>query len=190
MVGVVGRVGIVDIKGSRKDIAYSVWKNIIYRCYDSKTQAKTPTYIGCTVCDEWLNYSNFKKWFEDNYVEGYQIDKDILSVNTKKYSPDTCCMVPFEINYLLCNAANIRGEYPIGVGFHKASGKYRAYLSVKNRQVSLGYFDSIEHASKAYFIAKARNIEDTANRSFACGRINNACYLGLLRIANEMKGDI
>jgi hypothetical protein len=36
----------------------------------------------------------------------------------------------------------------MGVNWHKASQKWRAYVSVNGRQISLGYYDSI-HAAKA-----------------------------------------
>lgn len=59
-----------------------------------------PTYEGCTVCDEWLYFSNFKKWFDENYIEGFQLDKDIIIRGNKVYSPQTCCFVPKEINII------------------------------------------------------------------------------------------
>lgn len=149
--------------------------------------SKNPTYSGVTVCEEWKTYSNFKKWYEARYFEGCQLDKDILSEESKEYGPDTCCLVPFEINYILCDAGKIRGEFPIGVGFHKASKKFRAYISINNQHISLGYFDSAENASSAYFLAKSKNIEDVANRVFGEDRISKIVYHGLLRIARKLK---
>lgn len=37
-----------------------------------------------------------------------------------------------------------------GVSLHKASGKWRAYIKFKGKQISLGYFYSQEEADKAY----------------------------------------
>lgn len=34
----------------------------------------------------------------------------------------------------------------MGVGFHKATGKYRAYLKHHGRQISLGYYDTFDEA--------------------------------------------
>lgn len=80
--------------------SYELWHNMLLRCYYEKNESngKHRTYNDVTVCDEWHNYSNFHKWFEDNYIEGYQLDKDMLSGETKIYSPDTCCFISREAN--------------------------------------------------------------------------------------------
>src|SRR5690554_2242867 len=55
-----------------KDLkAYRLWKSILQRCYSKKSIAKFPTYRGCKVCDEWIYFQNFAKWFYENYIEGY-----------------------------------------------------------------------------------------------------------------------
>ena len=33
---------------------------MLVRCYNAKFHERQPQYKGCTVCEEWLNYSNFK----------------------------------------------------------------------------------------------------------------------------------
>jgi hypothetical protein len=43
---------------------YLKWRNMLKRCYDPKTQANSPSYIGVTVCKEWHKFSNFKIWME------------------------------------------------------------------------------------------------------------------------------
>ena len=48
----------------------------------------------CSVCEEWKHFSNFKKWFDENYIEGFDIDKDILIKGNKVYSPEACSFVP------------------------------------------------------------------------------------------------
>lgn len=79
------------IKENKK--AYCVWKDMISRCYSVNYKIKHDNnYSSVTVCEEWFNFSNFYKWFEINYIDGYQLDKDLLnndSVN-KIYSPETC----------------------------------------------------------------------------------------------------
>jgi hypothetical protein len=37
-----------------------------------------------------------------------------------------------------------------GVSFNRTTGRYRAYIYVKGRQVVLGHFDTVEAASEAY----------------------------------------
>lgn len=98
-----------------KTNAYVVWCDMLRRCYSEKYHKKKPTYKGCSVCDEWLLFSNFKRWFDENYIDGYCLDKDIIVKGNKVYSPDTCCFVPKCINSLLTNRKMHRGLEPIGV---------------------------------------------------------------------------
>ena len=58
--------------------AYQVWQHMLERCYNSKFKEKRPSYVGVTCCEEWLLFTNFDKWFKDNYIKGYQLDKDLL----------------------------------------------------------------------------------------------------------------
>ena len=58
--------------------AYSTWASMLNRCYNPKYKEKHPTYVGVTCCEEWLLFTNFDKWFKDNYIKGYQLDKDLL----------------------------------------------------------------------------------------------------------------
>ena len=66
--------------------AFCFWTGMLERCYSQKLKQKHPTYIGCTCCSEWKYYSNFKKWFNENYYEfenckyEMNLDKDILSI--------------------------------------------------------------------------------------------------------------
>lgn len=57
-----------------------------------------------------------KKWFNQHYVEGFEIDKDLLSNKNKKlYSPETCVFLPREINRFLCKTTNKKSQLPLGV---------------------------------------------------------------------------
>lgn len=94
---------------------YRVWYNMIQRCYDAKFHIKHPTYRGCTVCDEWLNFQNFAKWFSANYVEGLHLDKDIKVKGNKLYSPNTCLFVSQTDNSIEANAENFSFISPSGV---------------------------------------------------------------------------
>lgn len=38
---------------------------------------------------------------------------------------------------------------PIGVGFHKATNKYRAYINKGDKQISLGYYKNLDDAIRA-----------------------------------------
>lgn len=68
------------------------WKAMIERCYDTKNiNYKTYGAKGVYICDSWRYFSNFERWYDENYIEGYQIDKDILGKGY--YGPDACIFV-------------------------------------------------------------------------------------------------
>jgi len=72
---------------------YSTWKSILQRCYCKDKLKLNPTYLGCTVCDEWHNFQNFAEWYKNNYIDGHHIDKDIKVEGNRIYSPSTCLFV-------------------------------------------------------------------------------------------------
>lgn len=36
-----------------------------------------PNYSTITICNEWYTFSNYLKWFCENMVEGWDLDKDL-----------------------------------------------------------------------------------------------------------------
>ena len=133
-----------------KTYAYNVWSNIIARCYDKKVHIKLPTYKYATVCEEWHNFQNFAKWHEENYVEGWHIDKDLLSGDNKIYSPETCLYIPVSLNSFMTNVQlnNTSGE--TGVSWNKKHKKWKATISIDNKQKHLGCFSNKQDAVRAY----------------------------------------
>lgn len=148
----------------RNACSYEAWIKMLGRCYDKKTQGKHPTYIGCTVDDDWHDYQVFANWYlEHPYADlGYHLDKDILMPNNKIYSSKTCCLVPREINNLFVDRRNNRGAYPIGVCLHKQSGRYVSSIRINSNKVYLGLFDSPDEAHQAYKEAKERYVKNKA----------------------------
>ena len=72
---------------------YTTWKNMLNRCYNPDYHKKYPTYIGCTVTKDWHNFQVFAEWFDEHYIEGYHLDKDIKDSGNKVYGPETCIFV-------------------------------------------------------------------------------------------------
>ena len=142
---------------------YSTWVNMIKRCYNFSTQVRQPTYKNCTVCNEWLIFSVFKKWMELQDWKGKELDKDILIPGNKIYSPNNCVFVNRQINTLLNKNKSQRGKYPQGVGFNKCANKFQAYCRINGRLKHLGLFDSAEKASIAYKKSKSKYIISIAN---------------------------
>ena len=168
-VGYLGNQTSIDENGKAIK-SYSVWNSMLMRCYSDKYQKKYPTYKGCTVCEEWHNYSNFKEWFDNNYyeIEGEQmdLDKDILVKGNKVYSPDTCVFVPQNINTLFIKSNKSRGNLPIGVCFNKDRNKFQAQCSIfyngKRQYKYLGLYNTIDDAFNAYKEFKEADIKQVA----------------------------
>lgn len=135
---------------------YVKWRDMLRRCYSDKYHINLPTYIGCSVSDEWLSLSTFKSWMETQDWEGKHLDKDILFPSNKVYGPSNCVFVDTKVNTFLTDCAAARGEWPIGVYFNKRDSKFlaRCRSVVTGKQQHLGYFDTPEEAHQAWLSFK------------------------------------
>lgn len=152
---IINGIGILDMPKSefrntdRK--CYNMWRGMLERCYNPSP--KYVAYKDCTVCDEWKKYSNFSKWFRENYyeIDGeiMALDKDILHKGNKIYSPNSCCIVPQRINSLFINWKNKKdNDIPTGIRL-RDNGKYYVKTQIGGLNDDLfpsGTFDSLEEA--------------------------------------------
>lgn len=144
--------------------AHSCWMSMMHRCYNDKFHQKQPTYKNCTVHPNWHDFQDFADWFYSHPYSllGYELDKDLLLGSNKIYSEENCCFVPHELNAILCDSGKIRGAHPMGVSWHKQASKYRAYITINNRQKHLGLFRCPDLAHQAYIKAKEQYVKDKA----------------------------
>lgn len=123
----------------RHSVSYYKWKNMIQRCYDKKVHKKyKPEYKDKSVCEEWLNYSNFKIWFDEHYVPSknnqIDLDKDLLVQGNKVYSPETCVFLLHYQNTMFERSAKDKiyekedGTFVIG------GGKKKTYATLKEAE--------------------------------------------------------
>lgn len=162
----VGYIGEILNTGNIKKLkSYKVWRDMIIRCYSTNEniRKKFRSYDDCIVCDEWHNFTNFNKWYENNYYcikdEVMEIDKDILNKGNKIYSPETCCIVPSLINQTLEMAKYHRGNSPIGVSYHKSTGLYSSNCNVCGKQKYLGEYKTEIEAFNVYKNFKEKHIK-------------------------------
>jgi hypothetical protein len=170
-VGYIGEGKYKVNKNGKNTRVYSTWRHMLQRCYSEKFQEKHPTYITCEASEEWHNFQNFAKWYNENYyeIEGERmdLDKDILVKHNKIYSPETCIFVPQTINKLFVKCDRSRGESVIGTT--PVNGKYqvKCYLlnpkTGKSKNEYLGYYDSQEKAFEVYKYYKEKNIKEVAD---------------------------
>lgn len=135
---------------------YFCWTNMLTRAYSESFQKKQPKYIGTTVCDEWLVFSNFRKWLEPVMFEGFNLDKDILFEGNMLYSPNTCATVSSQLNRFITARGDYRGEFPIGAHFDKGVGKFAGQCSnpFTGKREFLGYYATPNEAHQAWKVRK------------------------------------
>ncbi len=131
---------------------YTAWANMLKRCYSEKYLESKPTYIGTSVCSEWVYASEFKKWMDQQDWEGKCLDKDIIVLGNKLYSPETCAFVLAATNTFVIACDASRGEYPVGVDLFRRTGEYRAKCGnpFSGEQEHLGLFATQEEAHEAW----------------------------------------
>ena len=160
----VAGIGINDIRDSVwikvngvKKICpyYQRWHTMIHRCYNKKFHA-AEAYKECSVCDEWLYFSNFKEWMKTKDWEGKDLDKDILKKGNKVYCPECCSFVDKRTNIFLTDSRKARGNYKQGVCLSK-EGKYIASCGnpfTSSKSDYIGSYSTESSAHEAWRIKK------------------------------------
>lgn len=149
--------------------SYIKWKDMMQRCHDKEVHKKyKPEYADKCVCEEWQNYANFKRWYDEHHVFGNRIDldKDILKPGNKEYSPETCVLIEHYINTIFERHAsdNI---------YENEDGKY--FVGSNRKKVYETYDEVFEFACNK----KKERIEKVAEKNL--GRIPKCAYDAMLR---------
>ncbi len=145
---------------------YKLWCHMLERCYSNTYKKKYPTYEGCEASENFKSYEYFYEWCHNQIgfgVKGWQLDKDLLIKGNKVYSETTCVFLPQEINTVLVKREASRGEYLIGVCWHKKDKAFAAQVN-KGKPEHLGYFNTEIEAFDAYKVAKESFIKEQANK--------------------------
>lgn len=170
----VGYLGYGNYIGNVSDLKYRVWRGMLERCYGLRKSKSS--YIGCKVHSDWHNFQIFAKWYEENYIKGFHIDKDILIKGNKLYSAKTCCFVPKEINCCLVLKKSFRGNYPIGMCMD--GKKLKCVVNKYGKSVNLGRFIDENEAFQVYKLEKELYIKELANKYKDV--ITKDCYNALI----------
>lgn len=136
---------------------YHRWSNILRRCYSKKFHESGPTYVGCTICEDWKSFSNFKVWMQQQDWEGKDLDKDLLVSGNKIYSPETCVFIDVYINRFLNLSKDVERNLPVGVTI-ASRVTYLSRGSERGNRVKLGLFDCPLEAHKAWQLHKIQGL--------------------------------
>lgn len=193
--GMVGNIApVTNISTGKLLKEYNAWMNILTRC-NSKDKIKIPTYLNARICEEWLYYWNFYEWLHsqsnfDKWLNGelWAVDKDILVKGNKVYSPETCCLVPKNINNLLLKSKKTRGNCPIGVTLRKSDSMYEAQCmdQLQGRHITIGIYNTKEKAFMSYKKYKENLIRKIAKEEYNNGNITEKCCEALLKYEVEI----
>lgn len=141
------------------------WSNLTGRVLNVYDRS----YDSSQIVEDWLTFSNFKAWMEQQDWEGKELDKDILVKGNQVYGPDTCVFVPRRLNTLLNTQRLINKNSLLGVNYSKPSKDminslskpWRAQVSSfdQRQQLYLGCYATQEEAHYVWQIAKSKELE-------------------------------
>lgn len=128
---------------------YKSWDSMKQRC----NNPNDPTYHrygakGIKVCDRWQGQYGFNNFLED--LGERPKDKSLDRIDPDKgYEPGNCQWATIREQ-----AWNKKKKNPSGhIGVHIRGKKFRAQISVKNKKINLGTFNTAEEARAAYLAA-------------------------------------
>ena len=138
---------------------------MFHRCYYESQQKKVATYLDVEVCEDWWTFANFKKWY-DIQIPGEDLDKDLKVFGSNIYSPETCFLVPREVNGFIIGLSKPRGKYAKGVV--KYENRYqkcwKSQINLGKGSVSLGWFYTELEAHKRWQIEKSKRALELAEK--------------------------
>jgi hypothetical protein len=128
---------------------------------NGRKQKDSPLYQGCySTFDSFQAFSNWCQT-QVGYLEGYHLDKDLITKDNKEYGEFTCLFIPQQLNKLITNRKRFRGELPIGVSRDKYGIRASCQHGTKIAKF-LGYFKTPEEAFNAYKSFKENYIKEQA----------------------------
>ena len=170
MIKLVWGVGVNDrkypaTKDGKNLKVYATWRSLLMRCYCPKYQERFPTYLGCSVSENFKNFTYFYEWARQQIGFGqdsFQLDKDLLLRGNKVYSEKTCLFLPSQLNSLLLSSKASRGNLPVGVS--AKGSKFEVNCCTDNPSHYIGLFNTPEEAFAAYKQAKEAHIKLQAEK--------------------------
>lgn len=166
-----------NVEYARRDKCYKTWEKMLFNCFGANSLKEKPT-----ICDEWLDYFEFKKWWDENYYEMGNgtlemcFTKNFMSFDNNRYSPELCAVIPrFLMTVLKTKRTNIERinkgrngeEIPSGFTYvdGKMGGKYSAFVQTDVERLYVGMADTLEELIEPYKIIKEDYVHGLAEKN-------------------------
>lgn len=182
-------IGFLDVRPDEFHSTVKLPSFILWRGILARVGKENTPYCNVTISDEWRCFSNFKKFYDQSYHEGWVIDKDLLSGERKTYSAETCTFMPLALNSAL---KEMSGGC---ITFKLKNGKYYYHTSLslngKNYTVRA---DTLEEIKRIYALQRCASIQEMVSkyrRNFSkevLGKIDN--YYNYDTYINQIKYNI
>lgn len=123
---------------------YRRWRDMKSRCFNpNNCNYKHYGGRGITVCDEWLDFNNFKVWALNH---GYSKELSIDRIdNNGNYEPNNCRWVTHNIQCINMRHKNTSGY--VGICKHSLDGAWYGRLKVNGKVVYTGRSKNIHEAA-------------------------------------------
>ena len=143
------RKGINKTHGLRSNKFYQTWYGMLQRCTNTMRQDyKDYGARGITVCEEWLNVSNFVAWCDLTYPNIEDATLDRIN-NDKGYSPENCTWSDKTTQALNKRIGKNNKSGYVGVIWHVRDKKWCANIKINKILKQIGSFKTLEDAVQA-----------------------------------------
>lgn len=134
---------------------HNIWYRMLERVFHWEKSERNKSYEGCSVYSEWKNFQVFAEWYyqQKGCYLGWHLEKDLLVRGNKTYSPETCVLVPMDVNMFLTKRKSCRDTL-IGVAYRAKTGRYLSAFTRGTKNVFLGSYATEIEAHLAYKAAK------------------------------------
>jgi len=140
--------------GKSKTPEYEIWCGMIKRCLNENNKS----YVnyggrGISVCERWGHFENFLADMGPRPSQYHSLERKEVDGN---YNPENCKWATRTEQARNTRKRKDGKNIVVGVSWHKATGKYMAYIAVNKKPIYLGIFPSIEEASVARKAAETK----------------------------------
>lgn len=192
------RIGSSSIN-SKSTNEYRSWINMLSRCYDPNyigTKAGQMCYSGVQVEDSWLNFQVFAAWYRKELAAvelkspetKFVLDKDLLSLDVKIYSPETCCLIPEQLNIALVDRFILNKTRKISTIRKSKNGTYSIGVYLNKNFTTFSGYKTEKECFDLYLSIKEKELNSLIEKYKSA--LNEKVYIALIKYSSEKSSRI